>query len=307
VRVPAVESYPTRSTDHHACAGSSDLADWLAHLRLKNRSGRTLDDYERTIAALLLWRDKPVAEYTLEDLEHFVLLKYGATPGARVRMSHLKGFFGFLFSRERIPKNIAVLIEMPKKHGQKVIDVFTDAELGVIYAVDPLACLLCETGMRKSEARNLQRRHINLQTAELVIYNGKGSKDRVVPLTTRALTVVADMDMMDGLEPTDHLWPTMPGGGKVMHRSKAISNTAMQSWWAHPKTGVLARAGVPYRNMHVTRHTFATRLIRRGARIENVQQLMGHSSIQTTVNLYAHLDVEDARAALQLLEIRVEA
>ena len=305
MRVPLSESYPTRSTDHHACAGHRDLADWLAHLRLKNRSDRTLDDYERTIAALLLWRDKPVAEFTVEDLEHFVLLKYGATPGARVRLSHLKGFFDYLYARDRCPKNIGARLEMPKKHGQKVIDVFNEAELTLIYAVDSLACLLCETGMRKSEARNLQRRHVNLQTFELVIYNGKGSKDRVVPLTSRAAQVVADMDIVDGLELDDHLWATRPGGGNVIKRRDPISNTAMQSWWAHPETGVLARAGVPYRNMHVTRHTFATRLIRRGARIENVQQLMGHSSIQTTVNLYAHLDVEDARAALRLLEVEV--
>lgn len=71
-------------------------------------------------------------------------------------------------------------------------------------------------------------------------------------------------------------------------------------------TGVLARAGIPYRNMHVTRHTFATRLIRRGAKLDNVRQLlMGHSSIQTTADIYGHLDVEDARVGMRLLEIEV--
>jgi site-specific recombinase XerD len=135
------EFHPTRSTDHLACAGARDLSDWLAHLRLKNRAARTLDDYERTIAALLLWRDYPVAEYTVEDLEHFVLLKYGATPGARVRMSHLKGFFDFLYARDRIPKNIGARLEMPKKQGQKVIEIFTDVELELIYSVDLYAHL----------------------------------------------------------------------------------------------------------------------------------------------------------------------
>jgi integrase len=136
-----------------------------------------------------------------------------------------------------------------------------------------------------------------------MVYNGKGSKDRVVPLTTKAAMVVADMDLTEGLKPEDHLWSTKPGGGTVIKRRDPISNTAMQGWWANETKGVLARAGVPYRNMHVTRHTFATRLIRLGARIENVQLLMGHSSIQTTVNLYAHLNVEDARADLLLLEL----
>lgn len=300
-----LESYPTRSTAHHECAGARDLGDWLAHLRLKNRSDRTLDDYERTVAALLLWRDKPVDEYTLEDLEHFVLAKYGAKPGARVRMSHLKGFFDFLYKRDRVRVNLAARLEMPKKHGQKVIDVFSEVELELIYSVDPLAVLLCETGIRKTEARMLQRRHVDLNLAQLVIYNGKGAKDRIIPLTTRALTVVAEFDLTAGLNPADHLWPTRPGGGQILKRRDPIANTTMQKWWADRKTGVLARAGVPYRNMHTTRHTFATRLLRAGARIENVKQLMGHTSIQTTVDLYGHLTVEDARAALSLLEVGV--
>lgn len=302
---PAAEFYPTQSTRHHAARAYRDLADWLASLRLKGRADRTLDDYERTIAALIEWKDIEADEYTLDDLIHFVLLKYGATPGARVRMSHLKGFFTFLFIRERIHKNIGAQLEMPRKTAQKVIDVFSDTELALIYAADPLACLLCETGIRKSEARKLKRGHIDLARGNLTVYLGKGSKDRVVPLTSRAAAVVADMDILDGLEPVDHLWATKPGGGSKVRRREPISNTAMQRWWADPYTGVLARAGVIYRNMHVTRHTFATRLIQRGARIENVQLLLGHSSIQTTVNLYAHLDVEDARADLSLLELRV--
>jgi site-specific recombinase XerD len=315
VRVPAVECYPTRSTDHLACAGARDLADWLAHLRLKNRSDRTLDDYERTIAALLLWRDKPVAEYTLEDLEHFILLKYGATPGARVRMSHLKGFFAYLYNRDRAPKNIGARLEMPKKSGQKVIEVFNEPEIALLCSLPhpdgQLCTLLLDTGIRKTEARSLMRRHIDLERGELTVYNGKGAKDRVIPLTMRSLAAVADLDLFYSPDPLDHIWHTRPGGGKTLNRRDPISNTAMQTWWVR----TLEAAGIRYiprtklnpglHNLHVTRHTFATRLIRLGARIENVKQLMGHSSIQTTVDLYAHLQVEDARAALSLLELEV--
>lgn len=297
------EFYPTRSTRHHEARAYRDLADWLASLRLQGRSDRTLDDYERTVAALLEWRDRPVDEYTLDDIVHFVLLKYGATPGARVRMSHLRSFFGWLYRRERVPKDIAAQLEMPRKRPQRIVGVFSDAELALIYAADPLACLLCETGIRKSEARHLQRRHIDLGLAEMVVYQGKGAKDRVVPLTRRAAAVIADLDLTEGLNPPDYIWPTKPGGGDTVRRDRPISNTAMQRWWGDPYKGVLARAGVPYRNMHVTRHTFATRLIRRGARLENVQLLLGHASIATTVDLYGHLDVEDARSDLALLEL----
>ena len=282
--------------------GYADLLDWQASLRLKGRAERTVSDYEGTVQKLFAWRNKPVDEYTLEDLEQFILFEYGATPGARVRISHLRSFFGWLQKRDRIGKNPAALLDPPARKSQKVIEVFSEAELERIYETDPLACLMCETGIRKSEARNLRRKHINLMLAELTIFDGKGSKDRVVPMSTWAKVVVADMDLMDGIELEDHLWFTKPGGGNVVKRRDPISNTAMQSWWAHETKGVLAQAGVPYRNMHVTRHTFATRLIRRGARLENVQQLMGHSSIQTTVDLYSHIDLNDARADLELLD-----
>lgn len=295
-----------KSTEHHSGRAYPDLADWIRHLRLKQRSARTLDDYERTIAALIEWRDKDVADYTLEDLEHFILFKYGATPGARVRMSHLAGFFKFLSNRDRIPKNLGERLEMPRKQPQKVIDVFSDAELALIYAADPLAVILCETGIRKSEARNLQRRHIDLGAGDLIVYNGKGNKDRVVPLTDRAAVVVADLDLTEGLAPESYLWPTHPNlleVGRTLMREAPISNTSMQQWWAHERRGVLPRAGVRYRNMHTTRHTFATRYLRAGGRLETLKRMLGHSSIATTEDLYSHLDVEDVRADLRLLEL----
>lgn len=298
---------PLRSTRHHSARAYRDLTDWLASLRLKGRADRTLDDYERTIAALLDWKDMRSSDYTVSDLEHFILVRYGATPGARVRISHLNSFFGWLHKRERILRNPAALLEPPAGHRQKVVETFTESELALIYAADPLAVLLCETGIRKSEARRLQRRHVNLITDELIVYAGKGNKDRVIPLTSRASQTVAQLELTEGLNPEDHFWWTKPGGGKVIRRRDAISDTAMHRWWAAPaddrNPGVLARAGVTYRNMHVTRHTFATRLIRRGARLENVQKLLGHSSIQTTVDVYGHLSVEDARADLALLEL----
>lgn len=282
--------------------GYSDLLDWKASLGLKGRADRTVSDYEGTVCRLFAWRDKPVVEYTLEDLEQFILLNFGASPGARVRISHLRSFFGWLQKRDRITKNPAALLDPPARKSQKVIEVFSEAELERIYETDSLACLLCETGLRKSEARNLRRRHVDLMLAELTVFDGKGSKDRVIPMSNRAKIVVADLDLSELLNPDDYLWSTRPGGGEVVRRSTPISNTAMQRWWADDEVGVLARAGVPYRNMHVTRHTFATRLIRRGARLENVQKMMGHSSIQTTVDLYSHISLSDARADLELLD-----
>lgn len=62
----------------------------------------------------------------------------------------------------------------------------------------------------------------------------------------------------------------------------------------HPDT----QGGVGF-SPHWFRHTYATWLLRRGAGMESVKELLGHASITTTVDTYGHLTVEDARATLE--------
>ena len=73
--------------------------------------------------------------------------------------------------------------------------------------------------------------------------------------------------------------------------------------WAYPAVYDLVRrlrvrTGIDF-GPHHYRHTYATWLLRRGAGIESVKQLLGHASITTTIDTYGHLTVEDARATLQ--------
>jgi site-specific recombinase XerD len=61
-------------------------------------------------------------------------------------------------------------------------------------------------------------------------------------------------------------------------------------------------AGVPRLKPHATRHTFATTLIRRGAPIAHVSKLLGHASVDTTMQTYTHLVTDDLRGVMELLE-----
>jgi hypothetical protein len=81
-----------------------------------------------------------------------------------------------------------------------------------------------------------------------------------------------------------------PGG-------RVIGEGTFHRWWGR----CIETAGVRYPNPHVTRHTFATNWLRRGGRLETLSQTMGHASIRTTFDLYAHLDTRDAEADMAIV------
>src|SRR5215213_7085764 len=84
-------------------------------------------------------------------------------------------------------------------------------------------------------------------------------------------------------------------GWHAISRVKPIGEGTFHRWWER----CLDAAGVRYRNPHVTRHTFATRWLRRGGRLETLSMVMGHASIRTTFDLYGHLDTRDVLADME--------
>ena len=207
-------------------------------------------------------------------------------------------------------RNPLDLVPKQKRNPRRHIETFTDAELALLAGLPspdgPLFSIMFGTGLRKGECRRLQARHVNLERGRLIVHQGKGGKDRVVPL--RNLTrVLAEWFLLDGIRPDDFLWYTRPGGGRIS-RSKPAGEGSFHRWYATS----LAAAGVAYRprasgdpgihNPHVTRHTFALNWLRSGGRLETLSLILGHESIKTTFDEYGHLDMTDVAFDLELVE-----
>lgn len=300
-----------RDSRHRDARAARECADWLSWLAIEGKAPRTLDDYERTAAVLLrTFPRKAFGEFTDGDVLH--VLKRYPQASRRVRRAHLNSFFTWGKHTRRLDQNPLDLIPRVKPAGQRVIEVFTMAEIALLTGLPcpdgPLHRLMFDTGLRKGEARRLQRKHINLDRGELVVYRGKGDKDRVIPLSNTAAAAVADLDLMERLDRDDFLWYGRPGGGKVIERSRCIAESTFCRWWER----TLAAAGVSYvprsgpddglHNPHVARHTFATRCLRVGVPLERLSLLMGHNSVRTTMDLYCHLDLNDIRRDIALLD-----
>ena len=147
------------------------------------------------------------------------------------------------------------------------------------------------TGIRAAECAGLALGDVDLAAGELLVRDGKGRKDRLVPLLGRARGAVAGYLqgvrqelLKDPRETT--LFLSRSGTRLGVPALRQIVRTAARA----------ARMSRPV-TTHALRHTCATQLVRRGADIRYVQELLGHRSVQTTA-IYTHVAIDDLRHAI---------
>ncbi len=144
--------------------------------------------------------------------------------------------------------------------------------------------LLYSCGLRVSEIINLKMKNIDFEE-ELLIFKGKGGKERIVPVGKEALKFLKaylreTRNLLNFKVRTDYIFTNR--SGKKLTR---------QGFWKILKK--YARKINIKKNLypHIFRHSFATHMIQRGADLRIVQELLGHSSISTT-EIYTNLDKE---------------
>jgi integrase len=281
-----------RDLRHMDARAASDLADWLVHLELEGKADRTLYAYTRAVAPLLRAnQDTPIAGFTHTDIND--QLRLVPQRSRHINRSIYNQFFEWAEMDERLdrsPMNRVPKMRHPKRRPK---DIFSEEEIALLEGLPSpdgqLWTLLFGSGLRRGEARHLRRQHVDLSRARLVVYAGKGDKDRIIPLRTEVLAALADLELLEGLRPEDHLWYSKPGGGRRKSRRSPIGDTTFERWY---KLGIDA-AGVRYLNPHQTRHTFGHRLRELGFDLEERALLMGHEDSRTTQRYYGHLTIED--------------
>ena len=298
---PGVDSPVLRDKRHTRARAAGEVAEWLDWRELEGKAPRTLEDSERITAALLRANmGKTLAELTEADLSAF--LRDVPTASRRKVRSHLAALFGWAYRMDRIERNPLDRVPSFPRVPQRVVPTFSDGEIAALEELPtpdgPLFSILFDAGLRASECRALQVKHVVFDRSYIVILKGKGRKDRVIPMTRRLASRLADWFLFDALEREDYLWYSRPGGHHIQRR-RPITPTSLKLWYRRS----IEDAGITYRNLHATRHTFATRCLRSGISITAVSRLMGHASIKTTADAYAHLAVEDLAAELELLEL----
>jgi integrase/recombinase XerD len=140
--------------------------------------------------------------------------------------------------------------------------------------------LIYGCGLRVSEAIDVTAAAVHLEAGYLTVI-GKGSKERAVPLGSKAAAAIREY-LARGrgmLDPSGRTRTLFVGrGGRRLTR---------QGFWKRLKTLAL-KAGIRDISPHVLRHSFATHLVEGGADLRSVQMMLGHADI-TTTQIYTHV------------------
>lgn len=199
------------------------------------------------------------------------------------RYAHiLSAFFNWCVSRGYCESNPVDLKEFITDEGKKLpARIFTSVELESIFgAIDSWGSdlmsamyrLLAYSGIRLGEARNLRWKDVDLKNRTMIIRETKNNVDRAVPIA-------------DQLFPFLKKLPRSTGFVLAQKSGQPYSGSGWQRLWHR----ALKQSNVSHGRIHDLRHTFGTELVRQGVDLKTVQEVMGHSRIETTM-IYAHTD-----------------
>lgn len=236
-----------------------------------------------------------LGDITQEHLHQLIagLVDMGLAPSSLSRfISGIRGFFRYCRIRGIIQADPSEVLEMPKL-GRKLPDVLSLAEIdAMIAAIDTskdealrnrtIIEVLYGSGLRVSELTGLRLSRLSLPD-QCVIVEGKGSKQRLVPLSPVAVTLIESY-----LEQRIH-GPIKPDASDILFLNRR--GGAMSRVMVFYIIRDLAKgAGITHHvSPHTLRHSFATHLLEGGANLRVIQELLGHESIATT-EIYLHLD-----------------
>jgi integrase/recombinase XerD len=137
-------------------------------------------------------------------------------------------------------------------------------------------------GLRISEATQLKTSDIDRARMQLRVRNGKGDKERVLPLSDRLLKELEDCRRAQRKDKAGHDSPWLFLGEKAGRPMTRLTGQNIY-YRAIKRSGVRRKGGI-----HLLRHSFATHLIESGVELAVVQRLLGHSSLMTTA-FYLHV------------------
>src|SRR6185369_15920654 len=261
-------------------------------------SPHTLSAYRSDLGQLLTFAVNERGEdVSAQDIDQLLLRRYLAGLSTSTKKSSIgrklaaiRSFFRFLLRRGAIAKNPAELVATPKKEQRLPFHLDIDQATTLMetpdddqkYALRDRAILelFYSSGLRVSELTGLNVGELDL-AAGMARVTGKGGKERIVPVGSRALEALQKYLEWRNDDAAKGALFLNTRGGRINRRSVARI----------VDTHVMRIAAFKRISPHTLRHTFATHMLEGGADLRAIQELLGHASLSTTQK-YTHVSID---------------
>lgn len=277
------------------------IRDYQLYLKIeRGLSQNTIDSYTRDLEKLLLFLDEneikisPIAidKNRIQQFIYEVAKRINPRSQARI-ISGLRSFFDYLVFEDYRKTNPTDLIEAPKI-GRKLPDTLAEKEINkLINAIDlshpqgernrTIIETMYSCGLRVSELITLKLSDLFFEEGFIKV-NGKGNKERFIPIhfTAQKYISIYINEIRTHIKPTKGFEDIL----FLNRRGKGLSRQMIFTILKKLSIKINLNKNI---SPHTLRHSFATHLLKNGADLRAIQQMLGHESI-TTTEVYVHLD-----------------
>ena len=269
----------------------------LQAMTVRGMARRTQQSYVSAVRRLAKHYRRSPDQLTTDEVQSYLARMIEVEKLSWSTCSVAANAFRFFYHATLGLKAIDFVVPQPRQ-PQRLPEILSTEEVLRLFAsvARPKHRLVLETiyacGLRVSEAIQLKVRDMDRDRMTVRIEQGKGSKDRYVPLSKRLL------------QRLDQFWATERPRhwifeGSTAHRCLHITSVQRAYTLAKRRAGIQKHGGV-----HALRHAYATHLIESGVDVLTVQRLLGHRSVSTTMR-YFHLSqarIAIVRSPLDLLD-----
>lgn len=321
--IPRLASKTTARVKHTQALESEPLRKYINYLRLNGFKDHTTGRAETYVKHFLFFlaengvtRIEETSREQVEAYQSFLTEDTNAWGGKHSvedrhrRAATVADFMKYLYNSNQLLTNPAEDMELPRLphrlpmgilSGEEIQRILTLSDLDpeqtfsyrwkkVAYQTRAIVELFLATGIRRAELAELKLSDLNRAAMTLLIREGKGAKDRVVPVTPRVLywldqylgfldTRKSGADGSTALT-TSYLFEGRRKGAPLS--MEGLHNTVSRIF----KKAEIERHGT----CHLFRHTLATMLLDNGAELRHIQELLGHESISST-DTYTHVSI----------------
>ncbi len=270
------------------------INEFLINQEIRGNSKNTLEYYSLNLSYFgdFIGYDKSISDIILIDLNNYYInLKKRNVSSVTLQtyIRAIRTFLNWCYDENYTPVKLSERFKLPRAE-RKVLDVLTDYEIERLFNIfdtkkilglrDWCICaLMLDCGLRKNEVVTMTFNRYRGKEGYIIV-QGKGNRQRVVPLGLRTRKHLAKYEAFSLCQGTESLF--------LKNDGMPITKSTVKQLFLRLK----AETGIQRLHPHLLRHTFATRFIENGGDVFTLQQLLGHSTLDMSKK-YLHLSLRN--------------